>query len=203
LNGLGAVLDHQVAAGRDGGHQAVDDRPRPLVLGERAEHTEQHHGHWPAEVQGPGGGAQDALGVARVGLEVLADTFRGAGQQRLRVDEHQRVVVHVNDLALRRDPLRDLVGVVMGGQPGADVKELPDPGLPGQEPDGTPKEHPREPRHLVEAGVRLKDLLRELAVGRIVVRASDEVVPHPRLMRHGRVDRNRRLVHGDSLRLDR
>ena len=46
--------------------------------------------------------------------------------------EHERVVVDVDDLGLRRYLLSDLVGVVSRGQAGADVEELPDPGLVGQ-----------------------------------------------------------------------
>jgi hypothetical protein len=46
--------------------------------------------------------------------------------------QHQGVVVDVDDPGLRRHPLRYLVGVVHGGQPGADVQELTDPRLAGQ-----------------------------------------------------------------------
>jgi hypothetical protein len=41
-----------------------------------------------------------------------------------------------NPRVVRRDPLRDLVGIVCRRQPGADVEELPDSRLGGQESDG-------------------------------------------------------------------
>jgi hypothetical protein len=43
------------------------------------------------------------------------------------------VVVDVDDPGPGRHALRDLVGVVVGRDPGADVDELPDPRLGGQE----------------------------------------------------------------------
>lgn len=48
------------------------------------------------------------------------------------MQEHQRVVVHIDDPALRRRPLGGFVGVVEGGQPGADIQELADARLGGQ-----------------------------------------------------------------------
>src|SRR5216684_8031764 len=48
------------------------------------------------------------------------------------VREHQRVVVDVDDAALRHDGLGHLVGVVSRGQAGADVEELAYARLGGQ-----------------------------------------------------------------------
>jgi hypothetical protein len=58
------------------------------------------------------------------------------------VREHDRVVVDVDDPALRRDLLGDLVGVARRGDAGADVEELPYPRLAGQVADGAPEERP-------------------------------------------------------------
>ena len=57
------------------------------------------------------------------------------------------VVVQVDDLRLGRDALRDLVG----GQPGADVQELPYPGLAGQVAHRADLELPALPGQLEDA----------------------------------------------------
>lgn len=46
----------------------------------------------------------------------------------------QRIVVHIDDTALRCSRLRDLVGVISGGKPSANVKELADSHLIDQIP---------------------------------------------------------------------
>jgi hypothetical protein len=56
----------------------------------------------------------------------LAVVSMALGLPREPVD---RVVVDVDHAGARRDGLRDLVGVVRGRDAGADVEELPDPGL--------------------------------------------------------------------------
>ena len=70
--------------------------------------------------------ARIVVRVAQVGVDVGARALRLAGQQRPGVGQHDGVVVDVDDPAVRRDPLRDLMGVVGGRDPGADVEELPD-----------------------------------------------------------------------------
>jgi hypothetical protein len=61
------------------------------------------------------------------------------------VGEHDRVAVDVDDAGVGRRRLRDLVGVVRAGQPGADIEELPD-ALPGRQvPDRTAEEPPVGP----------------------------------------------------------
>src|SRR5439155_23065187 len=97
----------------------------------------QHHeGDGLGEVQRLGRLVQDPVGVAYIGVHVAGDALWTAGEQGPRMDQHQGVVVHVDDAALRGDRLGDLVGVVGGGQAGADVEELPDARLAGQIPDG-------------------------------------------------------------------
>ena len=48
------------------------------------------------------------------------------------VGEHDGVVVGVDHTGLRGDALCDLVGVLFGRDPGADLEELADAGLPSQ-----------------------------------------------------------------------
>jgi hypothetical protein len=68
------------------------------------------------------------------------------------VHQHQRVVVDVDDPGVRRDLLGDLMGVVRGGQAGADVEELRDPGLRGQVADRPGQEPALHPRDVGDAG---------------------------------------------------
>jgi hypothetical protein len=104
------------------------------------------------------------------------------------VQQHDRVVVHVNDLGFGGDRLRDLMHVFPGGKAGADVQELPDARLSGEEPHGPPQECPcrpggfRRPREGLDRG------LGGGAVGLEVVRSAKKVVIHPRRMRDVRVD---------------
>jgi hypothetical protein len=64
------------------------------------------------------------------------------------VHQHERVVVAVDDPAVRGDGLGDLVGAAGSRQPGADVEELTDAAVPRQEPH-----HPGQERS-VGAGAR-------------------------------------------------
>jgi len=138
--------------------------------------------------------------VAQVGLEVVGGAGRVAGQQRPGVREHDRVVVDVDDPRVRGGPLRDLVGVVRGGDPGADVEELPDAGLRGQVAHGPAEEravaadahsHERVGRH---------ELLGQLAVGGEVVLAAEPVVVDPGDMRDAGIER-RGLIREHARRL--
>jgi hypothetical protein len=83
----------------------------------------QHQRDRLAEVQDPAGG--DPL---------------GAGEQGPGMGQDPRVVVHIDHPDLGGDPLGHLVGVVGGGQAGADVQELADPNLTSQVRDGTGEE---------------------------------------------------------------
>ena len=62
------------------------------------------------------------------------------------MDQDQRVVVHIDDKSVRGDGLRDLVRVLRRRQTGADVQELADPALTGQETHGPAEELPVRPR---------------------------------------------------------
>ncbi len=111
-----------------------------------------------------------------------------AGQQRAGVHQHDRVVVDVDDPAGRIDPLRHLVRVVHGGQTGPDVQELPDALPLGQMTHGTPQEGPRVQRDLLHPGIGLLQHVGELFVDRVVVLATQPVVPRPGLAGAGGVD---------------
>jgi hypothetical protein len=126
LAGVGAIAQHQVAAGRKTVQQPLHDRLRLVVIAEVAQDSEQHERDRPVEVQGAGGQLEDPVGIAQVGVDVGGHVL-GAGEQGTGVGQHHRVVVDTDDAALRGDPLGHLVGVVGGGQAGADVQELAAP----------------------------------------------------------------------------
>jgi len=97
------------------------------------------------EVQCPRGLFEDLRRVLEVGVDVVGESLGPAGQQRTRVRENDGVVVDVDDPRVRGDALGDLVDVLRGGQPGADVEELPDAVPPGQLRDGPAKDVPDVP----------------------------------------------------------
>jgi hypothetical protein len=93
--------------------------------------------------------------------------------------QDQRVVVDVDDARLRSHPLGDLVGVVGGGQAGADVEELPDAGLTGQVTHRAGEEGAARLGVLHNGREDLADLVADLAVDGVVVLAAEPVVPDP------------------------
>jgi len=114
------------------------------------------------------------------------------------VGEHDRVVIDIDHPAVRGGRLRDLVHAVHRGQPGADVKELPDADLIGQVPDHAHQElavlDRRGPHHA--ARHHRDDSLRGGPVGRVVVLAAEVVVIHPGGARDIRAKFIRCLSHG-------
>jgi hypothetical protein len=86
------------------------------------------------------------------------------------------IVVDVDDAALGRDALRDLVGVVGGGQPGADVQELPDARLAGQVARRPPQEVAVLQRGQPGGREALENLVPGGAIDREVVLAAEPVV---------------------------
>jgi hypothetical protein len=187
LIGVGAVIQRQVTARRQASQQAAHDRVG-LLIGEVAHDPHQHERDRPGEVQQACGGAQDPGRVPQIGVEVLARTFRAAGQQRASVGEHQGVIVYVHDPALRRHLLGHLMGVIRGGQAGADVQELPDPRLDGQVADRPGQERPGRAGDHGDTGKDLQVLIARCPVDRVVVLAAQPVVPDPGRMRHRVVD---------------
>ena len=107
--------------------------------------------------------------------------------------EHDRVVVHVDHARIRGVPQGHLVDVLLGGQAGADVEELPD-ALLGHVLHGADQEAPVRLGPLFEVGGEPQQVLRRLTVGGEVVLAAEQVVVDAGRAGHGRVDL-RRVLH--------
>jgi len=88
------------------------------------------------------------------------------------VREDDRVVIGVHDPRLRRDRLRDLVGVARCRNAGADVQELAYPRLSGEVADGATEERPVRARGEEHLRVDLQPRLDGGPVGREVVFAA-------------------------------
>ena len=155
----------------------------------------QHERHGPGKVKDPLqlGIADDLTGLTQVGVDVGGGPLRGAGKQGTRVREHDRVVVNVDDPRRRGDPLGDLVHVRAGGDAGADVQELPDPFVPGQEGGRAPDKPPVLDHSGTHGRERGRDGVSRFPVSGEIVLAAEPVVIAPGGMRHRRVDRRRRL----------
>jgi len=104
--------------------------------------------------------------------------------------------VDIDDAALRRYRLGDLVGVVGGGQAGADVEELADAGVTGQIPDHAGEEGPGGASVLDDRRKGLENLVADLAVDGEVVLAAQPVVPDPGRLGHVGVELGRYLAGG-------
>ncbi|KIX79764.1 hypothetical protein SF12_02540 [Streptomyces sp. MBRL 601] len=148
----GGVGEGEVAAGGERVDQVADDAAGLGGVGDEVEDAEQHHRDRPGQVQGAGGPGEDGPGVVGVGVQVGGGALGGPGEQRAGVAEDDRVVVDVDDAGAGVDALGDLVGVVDGGQSGADVQELGDARLPGQVRHGPPEEGAVGAGHVPDAG---------------------------------------------------
>jgi hypothetical protein len=104
------------------------------------------------------------------------------------VQQYNGVVVDVDDAAVRRDLLRDLVRVVRTGQAGTDVEVLAYPGLARQVLDGPHQERAVGPHPVDDVRVHLERAIAGLPVHGEVVLAAEPVVIDTRLMRDARVD---------------
>jgi hypothetical protein len=181
LAGVDAVVDGQVTAGRQAVEQAGHDRFRLGVVDDVPEDPHQRQRDRTGQVQPLRGLPQDPVRVAHAGVHevrrALRPAARAAGQQRIGVGHHQRVVVDVHDPRLRRHLLRDLVRVVRRRQPRPDVQELPHSGLARQIADDAPEEGPVGPGDVHDARVDRAELIAGRAVDRVVVRTAEPVVP--------------------------
>ncbi len=99
-----------------------------------------------------------------------------------------RVIVDIGDPHIGCDLLGHLVHIPSGRDSGADVDDLPHPGLADQEPHGPLQERAVLPRDAPHFRHGAQHLRRGLAVDEIVVLAAQIVVVHARRMRPGRVD---------------
>src|SRR5919198_214577 len=88
----------------------------------------------------------------------------------------------------RGGPRGDLVGIVGGGQAGADVQELGDPRLADQVADRAAQERPVGPGQGDDVREHIGDPVTDRAVDRVVVLAAEPVVPDPGRVRHAGVD---------------
>ncbi|GLW98234.1 hypothetical protein Misp02_23210 [Microtetraspora sp. NBRC 16547] len=120
--------------------------------------------------------AQQRCSVAYVRMHHAYRAVGGAGHERAAVYDGDLVAVHVGDSAVRCEAVDDLVDVVWGGEPGADIEELAHAFLGGQVTYGAGEELPilagslAEPRHDPDQG------LGRLAVGGEGVLTADQVV---------------------------
>ena len=102
--------------------------------------------------------------------------------------QHERVVVHVHDAAVRGDLLGDLVGVGGGGEARSQVQELPDAGLADQMGHRASEELAVGACRGDDVGDEGLDLVAQPPVGVVVVLAAQPVVPDPGGVRHGDVE---------------
>src|SRR6185437_11085744 len=89
----------------------------------------------------------------------------------------QRVVIDVDDAAFRLHCLGHFVSVVESGQSGADIEELPDPYLAYQISDHPDQERALSASTVGDIGDTRPDCVARLAVDRVVVLATQPVVP--------------------------
>jgi hypothetical protein len=97
------------------------------------------------------------------------------------------IVVNVDHARAWRGGLRDLVRVVRRWYAGADVEELPYPGLGRQKPDRPRQERPVAANAGQQPRVSLGRLLRRRPVGREMVLPAEPVVVHTGDVRYGDV----------------
>jgi hypothetical protein len=98
-------------------------------------------------------------------------------------------VVNVNDPAFRLDLLRDFVGTSRVGNAGADIQELRQPGLAGQEPDRPAKKIPVRACRGGCAGIEARHRVGVGAVRGEVVFSAKQVVIDPGMMRDAGIER--------------
>ncbi|GAA3411209.1 hypothetical protein GCM10018952_18920 [Streptosporangium vulgare] len=172
-----------MAAGRHRPAQGGDDALGVVRVGDEMHDRQQEDPDGPVEVDRRAHVRvlQDLPGPADVPLDdghvlVLAE-------DRPAVDQDGRVVVDVDDPGVGGD----LVHVVLGGQPGADVEELVDPRL-GEETDRPAQERAIGAGTVPDLGDDLQCLLRGLPIHREVVLASQVVVVHARDVGNMRLD---------------
>jgi hypothetical protein len=192
------VRDHQEAARRHRGHQGGDDAGRVVrVRHEMQDRDQQDRDRLiEAEYRTDPCVPDDPAWIPQVAADdrgALDAVQRVAG-----VRDHHRVVVDVDDAALRRLRPRHLVHVPHGGQPGPDVEELPDPRVAGQVADRAAEETPvlldGAAHHVLAEHV--KGPASGLPVSREVVLAAEHVVVHPRDVRFFRAKRHPARRHG-------
>ncbi len=199
------MSDGQVAARRHGGQQLLHDRTRLIVIADERQDAEHGDSHGSAEIQCGRSALDNGGDVAGVSLKVGCGSLRAARQQRPSVDQHERIVVDIDDPRLGRDPLGDFMRVINCRQPGPDIEELADSRVSRQVPHRAHKEPPGRERDIHDLGQHGESLITGLPVDGVVVLAAQPVIPDPGRMRHRSVDAGWRCVivarvacHGES-----
>ena len=177
----------QEAAGRARADELGDDAVGVVGVRDQVQDRHQHDRHRLGEVERLRRPVQDRAGVAQVGVEVVGGAFRGAGEQRAGVRQHDGVVVHVDHPALGGDGLGDLVAVGRGRDAGPDVEELPDPRLGGQVADRAGHEGTVGAHRVDQVRIGLQRRVAGRPVHRVVVLAAEPVIVDPGDVRHAGV----------------
>ena len=102
--------------------------------------------------------------------------------------QDKRIVIDVDDPGVRGYPLGDLVGIVLAGQPGADIEELADLHLTRQVTDNPGDEIAGRASLVEDTRIELRELVTGLFVDRVVILAAQPVVPNPGRYRNRGVD---------------
>ena len=74
--------------------------------------AQQHECDRLGEIQRVGNTFKDQLGIANVGMKIIRFSLESAGKQSTRVDQHHRIIVDVDDAALSRVGLSNLMSIV-------------------------------------------------------------------------------------------
>jgi hypothetical protein len=155
----------------------------------------QQHGDRLAEVQHLRRASEDLAGVAGVGVNVLGSPGRVAGEQRPGMNENDRVIVDVDDPAPRRHRLSHLVRVIRRRNAGADVQELPDPCLCGQEPHHARLVGPVGASRLRDGGESSYRLVSGGPVSGEIILPAQPIVVDTSDMRNAGIERHRLFAH--------
>src|SRR5581483_7762746 len=152
------VADDEVAAGGERVAQGGDDVRGLAGVRDEVKDGDQEHGHGPGEVE------------QQLGFRVGQDPGRLAG---VGLDDGGVGVVGQQEPAVRHG---DVVDVVLGRDARADVEELADAGLAGQEPDHAAEEGAVGAHGGADVRVQGGDRAGEVPVGLEIVVAADPVV---------------------------
>jgi hypothetical protein len=161
------------------------------LVRDEMQHGQQEQRHGLSEIDEQLGFrvGEDLGRLAQVGLD--HGGVRVVLQHEPAVRHGDLVAVHVDDPCAGRGRLGDLVDVLLGGDAGTDVEELPDAGLADQVPDGPAEKCPVGPHHGPDVGVYRDHRTGHVLVGPEIVATAQPVVVHAGDVRLGGVDLRR------------
>lgn len=139
-------------------------------VGDEVQDGDEHQRGRLREVQMVASRFQDGGGVAEVGLDHRGPV--AGGEKRAGMGAYDWVVVDIQHPGVWCDRVGDLVGVALGRNAGADVDELSDAALGGEEPYGTTEKLPVLLCDEGDVGEKVEHTLRRFAVGGEVVLAA-------------------------------